>query len=376
MSRVCVKNIGKNATEAQLRETFSAKGEVTDVRIIRTASGKSRQFAFVGFRNEDQASEVQKYFNNTFLGTSRISVEIAKKVGEADLTGARSRHSQKKIDKLKKMSTTETSPATKSRKVTSKTNDDLDPSKREFLESMKNRSQKKFWSNDDALPSASQTAQHTSDSDSGSEVENDVITKDTAAFVAPVSDMDFLRSKVRKSSTFTSDSEDSVESDISSDEKEIEIEDIKDDAKDEVASEHSQPNDEEMDDEGRLFVRNLPYSCSEEDLKAHFEVFGPVSSVHISIDNEKNSKGYGFVQFLLPEHADTARQSLDGAPFQGRLLHVMQAKKMIVVEKTSEKLSSFQAKKEAERRASINKKDNWNASYVRSDTVIDNIAHK
>ena len=190
MSRVCVKNIGKNATETQLRETFSAKGEVTDVRIIKTASGKSRQFAFVGFRNEDQASEVQKYFNNTFLGTSRISVGIAKKVGETDLTGARSRHSQKKIDKLKKLSSV-ASLATKSSTTVSKMNVDEDPSKREFLATMKNRSQKKFWSNDDALPSTSQRAQPTSDSDNDSEVENDVFTQEVALPAGPVSDMDF-----------------------------------------------------------------------------------------------------------------------------------------------------------------------------------------
>ncbi len=33
-SRICVKNIGKNATEKQLKDLFSFKGEVTDVKII------------------------------------------------------------------------------------------------------------------------------------------------------------------------------------------------------------------------------------------------------------------------------------------------------------------------------------------------------
>lgn len=35
-SRICVKNIPKHATEARLREVFSAKGEVTDVKILKT----------------------------------------------------------------------------------------------------------------------------------------------------------------------------------------------------------------------------------------------------------------------------------------------------------------------------------------------------
>ena len=33
-SRICVKNIGKHTTEKQLKDLFSSKGEVTDVKII------------------------------------------------------------------------------------------------------------------------------------------------------------------------------------------------------------------------------------------------------------------------------------------------------------------------------------------------------
>ncbi len=38
------------------------------------------------------------------------------------------------------------------------------------------------------------------------------------------------------------------------------------------------------------------------------------------------------------------------------------------------KLSSFQQKKEEERRKMANKKEGWNSSYVRSDAVIDSLA--
>jgi len=34
-TRICIKNIGKNTTEKQLKEIFSSKGEVTDVKIIQ-----------------------------------------------------------------------------------------------------------------------------------------------------------------------------------------------------------------------------------------------------------------------------------------------------------------------------------------------------
>ena len=66
-SRLCIKGLAKSTTEKQLRDVFSQKGEVTDVRIVKTKDGKSRQFAFIGFRSDLQANEALNYFNNTFI---------------------------------------------------------------------------------------------------------------------------------------------------------------------------------------------------------------------------------------------------------------------------------------------------------------------
>src|SRR5262249_49792405 len=44
---------------------------------------------------------------------------------------------------------------------------------------------------------------------------------------------------------------------------------------------------------GRLFIRNLSYLCTEEDLTRLFESFGPLSEVHLSISKEsKKPKGF------------------------------------------------------------------------------------
>lgn len=103
MSRVCVKNIGRLTSEKQLKDLFGSKGEVTDVRIVRTKAGKTRQLAFVGFRTDAQAQEAIRYFNNTFIETSRVTVESAKKVGDVSLLEtARSRHTKKKLEKAVK----------------------------------------------------------------------------------------------------------------------------------------------------------------------------------------------------------------------------------------------------------------------------------
>ena len=49
-SRLCVKNIPKYVDEKRLREFFSAKGEVTDVKILRTKCGFQCQYELINPR--------------------------------------------------------------------------------------------------------------------------------------------------------------------------------------------------------------------------------------------------------------------------------------------------------------------------------------
>ena len=50
MSRIIVKNLPKNATQVQIKDFFSSKGEVTDVKLLKDTEGNFRNVAFVGFR--------------------------------------------------------------------------------------------------------------------------------------------------------------------------------------------------------------------------------------------------------------------------------------------------------------------------------------
>ena len=79
------------------------------------------------------------------------------------------------------------------------------------------------------------------------------------------------------------------------------------------------PSIDEVVENGRLFVRNLSFACTEEDLRKLFEPFGPLSEVHIPIDKtSKAGKGFAYILFLLPEHAVQAMTQLDGKIFQVR----------------------------------------------------------
>ncbi|KAI3887283.1 hypothetical protein MKW98_031235 [Papaver atlanticum] len=86
----------------------------------------------------------------------------------------------------------------------------------------------------------------------------------------------------------------------------------------------------------RLFVRNLPYTASEEDLAEIFGKFGDISEVHLVVDRDSNrSKGIAYVLYKLPEFAVRAFEELDNSMFQGRILHILPAKQQSTVRDAS-----------------------------------------
>ena len=74
---------------------------------------------------------------------------------------------------------------------------------------------------------------------------------------------------------------------------------------------------------GRLFVRNLAFSVTSDDLSSHFSSFGPIESVHLPVSQTGDPLGTAFILFRDPQHALDAYRKLDKTTFQGRLLHVL-----------------------------------------------------
>eukprot|EP00752_Nemacystus_decipiens_P011869 g10527.t1 len=135
---------------------------------------------------------------------------------------------------------------------------------------------------------------------------------------------------------------------------------------------------------GRLFVRNLPYTCTEDDLRELFGYFGTLSEVHLPVDDVKRGKGFAFVQFVIPEDAGKALEQLDRHAFHGRLLHIIPARRqpgssgaeMAGKAGAAAAGKSYKEQKEMERRARAGDSVGWNASFVRSDTVVDALADR
>ena len=77
----------------------------------------------------------------------------------------------------------------------------------------------------------------------------------------------------------------------------------------------------------KIYVGNMPYSVTEEDLKQAFEAFGQVESVTIIKDKMSGqSKGFGFVEMGSAEQAQAAISGMNGKDLKGRKLNVNEAR--------------------------------------------------
>ncbi|KAH9741641.1 nucleotide binding [Citrus sinensis] len=403
-SRICVKNLPKYVTEDRLRDFFSQKGEITDAKLMRTKDGKSRQFAFIGFRTEQEAEEAIKYFNKSYLDTCRISCEIARKVGDPNMPRPWSRYSLKKE---KEVSEDEKNPVLAAKrgekKTIEKVTENDDPQLLEFLQVMQPRVKSKMWANDTLIglmaDQKAKVSENISQAIKGGEksitlhVKSDksnVITDSqatekskNAAADELMSDMDYFKSRVKKDWSDSESEDDSAgdgDDDEDGEEKEEENDHngdsneecdsiIKDsihsgvgeeDANGEIVdpgnpSSSLKDVQQEVLESGRLFVRNLPYTATEDELREHFSKFGNVSEVHIVVDKDtKRSKGIAYVLYAIPESASRLHNS------------------------TSQGTKTLKQRREEERKASEASGNTkaWNSLFMRPDTVVENIARK
>ncbi|XP_067861809.1 probable RNA-binding protein 19 isoform X2 [Heptranchias perlo] len=137
--------------------------------------------------------------------------------------------------------------------------------------------------------------------------------------------------------------------------------------------------EEDLSDSGRLFVRNLPYTCTEEDLEKVFSKYGPLSEIHFPIDSlTKKPKGFAFITYMIPEHAVKAIAELDGEVFQGRMMHILPStmKKEKAEDDDTLGSSTYKRNKAAKDKASSNSSHNWNTLFIGTNAVADAIATK
>jgi RNA recognition motif-containing protein len=77
----------------------------------------------------------------------------------------------------------------------------------------------------------------------------------------------------------------------------------------------------------KLYVGNLPFSATEDGLRAKFAEHGTVESARLITDRDTGrSKGFAFVEMASNSEANAAIAALNGSDYEGRPLRVNEAK--------------------------------------------------
>lgn len=150
--------------------------------------------------------------------------------------------------------------------------------------------------------------------------------------------------------------------------------------------ESSLADTEPIEESGRLFVRNLNYSCTHDDLEQVFSPYGQITELHYPIDKSTSMpKGYAYVEFMFPKDAASAYQELNGTIFQGRNFHLIPSKpkpepSMLNGANTapmgpwtpsSAAMSSFKKEKFAQQKEQATRASNWNILFLGQNALAD-----
>ncbi|EKE39532.1 RNA recognition motif domain containing protein [Entamoeba nuttalli P19] len=313
MSRIIIKNLPERADEKILKQQFEKFGGITDCKVMRTPQGNSRKFGFIGFENEDQAQTAITKMNGAYIQSSKLQVSLAKAIGDQTIERPWSKYSVG----------SSSFSNDKKRKVI--------PTKHE-----------------------TQTIKKKKDSSSLDELKKMANER---------------RPKLDNGKKKKFDSEEDDQNNQHMEEEEI------------INEQEHQKSMDEIDvkdwEEGRIYITNLPFNCTEDDIRKEFDRFGNIAEIHLPIDKiTKKSKGFGFVLFVVPQDAVKACNEMDNKFIKGRIVHVTYAKADPYSNQQVGESKNYKEKKQNELKAKAGNQFNWSTLYMRQDTAVSAVAEE
>ncbi|CAE6446337.1 unnamed protein product, partial [Rhizoctonia solani] len=394
-SRLIIKNLPAYVDDSQLRKHFTQSSalkpgqastsvplNLTDVRLARRPDGKSRRFAFLGYKTNEEAIAAKKYFDRTYIGGSRISVEVVDSTKLQEPNKKRARVS-KQEDRLSELDNASSYERAKAADIQAPIITKPSKAQDDFMEAFTNRNKGPSWL----------------DSGAGTVVTSKVVSKQLAlqttsleeqqpdnedseavdgASSAPISDLDWMRTRMKKNLDDDLPVEKAFYQDSSDGEAEAERITSANTADTSSESLRNTPSLETT----RLFLRNLAYVCTEDEIRAEFSRFGTIEQVHIPLSSERKSKGLAYVSFTDIDSAQQALKAMDHALFQGRLLHVMPAVTRAGKEEADSRSLSMDKKAGLKKERATKRKENagqdfnWGMLYMNSDAVLSSVADR
>ncbi|KAM7207720.1 multiple RNA-binding domain containing protein [Naviculisporaceae sp. PSN 640] len=421
-SRIYVKNLPPSITESDFRKHFSAEGRlVTDVKLI-----PNRRIGFVGYASHEDAARAVKYFNKSFIRMSRINVDFAKPIADinpkADGKHAPTSHTGPQTSALPRVGATDDDPAAKKRKRDPL--DESDPKLSEYLEVFGGHSSKKLKEGeiDDGHPqvpviAVPQELEGESDDEyedipsrqqvsQGQQSQNVVDQeKAVATGVAPnhanppvpepleqvvreapqvpegATDDDWLRSRTNRLLDLI-DPEDIVSPAQAPSQPLTSNPPVAAQTSEESpdgtanAPEVDSPKTPEgalslVEKTRRLFLRNLSYATTEDDIRRYFSTFGNLEEVNLPLDGSGKNKGFAMIRYEQAASAIAAFQA-DRSTFLGRIIHILpgSAKRENTLDEFA--ISQLPLKKQQllrKKAEAASSTFNWNSLFMSQDAV-------
>ncbi|KAF2219072.1 hypothetical protein BDZ85DRAFT_60774 [Elsinoe ampelina] len=409
-SRIFVTGLPPSLTPNEFKKHFSSQGSVTDTKLF-----PDRRIGYVGYSSAQEAEKAVKYFNRSFIRMSKLAVELARPI-----TARETRTPQ--VQNVPQQSTGQAEKTLK-RKRGSDTKPE-DPKLKEYLELMQKGPKTRTSAITDEQPSAAivpiandlseddvqvisrskkaRPTEETLPEGAPAATNHDKETQDeeaaghgnqSALLPAASTDADWLRSRTNRVLDLQqAQMEDSEQ--VQSGDAEPTLEPLATEGEipealrggveaDQVGDQESEPRGEievKIRDSSRLYVRNLSYSTTEEDLRDLFGAHGELAEVHLAIDKKTSRpKGFAFIQFETADAAVDAWKEHDGTPLNGRLLHILPGSTKRETKLDEFALSKLPHKKQEQikkRREAATKTFNWNSLYMNQDAVISSVADR
>lgn len=415
---------------------------ITDTKILKDRNGQSRRFAFIGYRNEEDSFDAVEYFNGSYINTSKIEVSMAKSFADPRVPKSmkeQKREAYKRLrereDALLKEEGNKKAQKLPIKKVKTSIDAEIEKNKQlqEFIQTMKPSSQVASWETPGlknnvledegtsqvnsllaqalALKENTEVPENESDNeyvDLNKAAQQENSSNEQGEKADQMLGLEAFRSQHNEDDHESEDHKENAETDQKMSDlewfkqrrvriREGESEPVRPTAELKVTEESPElPSESEIQKEpqqsqeeksiekiaqtGRLFLRNILYTSTEQDFRKLFDPFGELEEVHVALDTRTGqSKGFAYVLFKDPTNAVEAYIELDKQIFQGRLLHILpaEAKKSHRLDEFDLKNMPLKKQKELKRKASASKQTfAWNSLYMNQDAVLGSVAAK
>jgi len=428
MSRLIIKNLPFSITDTKLRNTFAKHGSITDLQLKYTKEGKFRGFAFIGYTTEDEAKAAKNFLDGTFVGAAKIKVESCEELGKSN-KNKKEKKDQSKDDKSRKEKKEESELDKYKDDPKFKEFMSVHNNRDTWSNNNSNINSEVKYANGDGEEVGEGDEKEKDEVTDDNENDRGVEVSDNK----PVSDLDYLKTKKVKKQKPPKPKKDLFTVKISNLPFKCKKRDLKTffnplkpaslrlppkikgiafigflTEKEQIIAinkhksflgehqinvmfhkENSTSSDkstskwakqeaslegvETVGESGRIFIRNLPYSATEDDISNLFSKYGPLTETTVPVDkNTRKYKGFAFVTFMMPEHAVAAFSGLDGSTFMGRLLHLIPAKPKESENDNGEGYGTdFKKQKEAKLKAGAGNSYNWNSLFLGVNAVAD-----